>query len=112
MPNTYLTNNWITFLRQYGPIPRNDNMYDESIQRVLRRAAVQPIAFPAPYLDELNENFQMLPQTRLSSLGQQATAKPFFAVAFGKFSEAIPVYGRATKRSTGFAWRRVRRSRS
>ena len=58
MPNTYLTNNWITFLRQYGPIPRNDNMYDESIQRVLRRAAVQPIAFPAPYLDELNENFQ------------------------------------------------------
>ena len=33
-------------------------MYDESIQRVLRRAAVQPIAFPAPYLDELNENFQ------------------------------------------------------
>ena len=33
MPDNYLNNNWIMFLRQYGPIPRNDNMYDESIQR-------------------------------------------------------------------------------
>ena len=24
---------WVRFLRQYGPIPRNDNMYDEHIRR-------------------------------------------------------------------------------
>ena len=24
---------WINFLRKYGPVPRNDNMYDETIQR-------------------------------------------------------------------------------
>jgi hypothetical protein len=26
---------WIKFLRNYGPIPTNDNMYDETIQRAL-----------------------------------------------------------------------------
>ena len=31
-----LANRWIRFLRNYGPIPTNDNMYDESIQRVKR----------------------------------------------------------------------------
>jgi len=77
MPNTYLTNNWITFLRQYGPIPRNDNMYDESIQRVLRRAAVQPIAFPAPYLDELNENFQSATPDSVILTGTAGDGKTF-----------------------------------
>jgi hypothetical protein len=33
---------WIRFLRNYGPIPTNDNMYDESIQR-----AGQPRRFGA-----------------------------------------------------------------
>ena len=35
-----------------------DNMYDESIQRTLRRTRVQPIEFDAPYLPQLLENFQ------------------------------------------------------
>jgi hypothetical protein len=26
-------NRWFRFLRNYGPIPTNDNMYDETIQR-------------------------------------------------------------------------------
>lgn len=39
---------WIKFLRKYGPIPRNDNMYDESIQRSARRAGVSPIIFEHP----------------------------------------------------------------
>src|ERR1019366_4435783 len=40
--------NWIRFVRQYGPIPRNDNMYDESIQRAARRNGVRPIVFDHP----------------------------------------------------------------
>jgi hypothetical protein len=40
--------NWIRFVRQYGPIPRNDNMYDESIQRSARRSGVSPIFFEHP----------------------------------------------------------------
>ena len=41
---------WIKFLRQYGPIARNDNMYDETIQRSARRAGIRPITFEHPYL--------------------------------------------------------------
>jgi len=36
---------WLKFLRQYGPISRNDNMYDETIQRSARRRDVSPIEF-------------------------------------------------------------------
>jgi hypothetical protein len=39
---------WIQFVRKYGPIPRNENMYDESIQRAARRAHVRPITFEHP----------------------------------------------------------------
>ena len=41
----YLVNPWVSFLREYGPIPQNNNMYDESIQRVTRRTKVQPLQF-------------------------------------------------------------------
>ena len=57
MSTDFARNPWILFLRKYGPIPRNDNMYDESIQRALRRSNIPPIAFEAPYLSELVENF-------------------------------------------------------
>jgi len=40
--------NWLSFLRHYGPIPRNDNMYDETIQRSARRAGIAPIQFEHP----------------------------------------------------------------
>jgi hypothetical protein len=39
---------WIQFVRKYGPIPRNENMYDESIQRAARRARMRPITFEHP----------------------------------------------------------------
>jgi hypothetical protein len=43
--------NWLPFLRQYGPIPRNDNMYDETIQRSARRQKIAPIEFEHPMQD-------------------------------------------------------------
>jgi hypothetical protein len=49
---------WIKFLRNYGPIPTNDNMYDESIQRALRRHRIKPIVLPAQFLDQLLANFR------------------------------------------------------
>jgi len=39
---------WIRFLRHYGPIPRNDNMYDETILRSSRRLKIKPIEFEHP----------------------------------------------------------------
>lgn len=42
-------NRWLNFLRHYGPVPRNDNMYDETIQRSARRQGIAPIEFEHPY---------------------------------------------------------------
>ncbi|WP_229664279.1 hypothetical protein [Sphingomonas metalli] len=49
---------WVRFLRNYGPIPTNDNMYDESIQRALRRHKIRPITLPAPLRDQLVPMFK------------------------------------------------------
>jgi hypothetical protein len=40
---------WINFLRKYGPIPRNDNMFDETIQRSALRSNIDPILFEHPF---------------------------------------------------------------
>jgi hypothetical protein len=52
------TDVWVRFLRNYGPIPTNDNMYDESIQRALRRHKIRPIALPTPLRDKIIETFR------------------------------------------------------
>lgn len=39
---------WIQFLRRYGPVPQNDNMYDESIIRSARHHGIVPIEFEHP----------------------------------------------------------------
>jgi hypothetical protein len=51
-------NAWVRFLRHYGPIPTNDNMYDELISRAVRKHKVEPITLPAPYVAELLQNFR------------------------------------------------------
>lgn len=49
---------WIGFLRKYGPIPTNDNMYDEVIRRAMRRTNTAPITLPTAYLEAILENFR------------------------------------------------------
>ena len=44
---------WIRFLRQYGPIPQNDNMFDEHIRKSADRLKVDPILFTHPLQDKL-----------------------------------------------------------
>lgn len=56
-------NGWVRFLRNYGPIPTNDNMYDETIQRALRRLKIQPLELRAQYLEPVLENLTA-PQPR------------------------------------------------
>lgn len=48
---------WIRFLRQYGPVPTNDNMYDEHIQKAARNRNMRPVSFEAEYLEEIKDNF-------------------------------------------------------
>lgn len=54
---TIVQSEWIGFLRQYGPIPRNDNMYDEAIHRIIKRKNIKPIIVDSDYLSELVENY-------------------------------------------------------
>lgn len=54
---TITQSEWISFLRQYGPIPRNDNMYDEAIHRIIKRKNIKPINIESVYLNDLIENF-------------------------------------------------------
>lgn len=44
---------WLKFLRHYGPVARNDNMYDEAIQRFARRHGIAPIVFEHPKQSEI-----------------------------------------------------------
>ncbi|TIX60787.1 MAG: hypothetical protein E5V33_19530, partial [Mesorhizobium sp.] len=46
---------WVRFLRLYGPTPRNENMYDEHIQRSAKRLGVRPIAFEHPVETQILE---------------------------------------------------------
>ncbi len=48
----------LKFLRQYGPIARNDSMYDETIQRAAKRARVAPIVFDHPRRAEVLSCFK------------------------------------------------------
>lgn len=48
---------WLSFLRHYGPIPRNDNMYDETIQRSARLQKITPIHFEHPLQDRVLGSF-------------------------------------------------------
>jgi hypothetical protein len=48
---------WLSFLRNYGPIPRNDNMYDETIQRSCRRQGILPIEFEHPLQKAVENSF-------------------------------------------------------
>ena len=44
---------WIRFLRQYGPIARNANMFDEEIRREALRLGVEPISFEHPLSNDV-----------------------------------------------------------
>lgn len=66
-----LDSKWLKFLRHYGPVPRNDNMYDETIQRSARRQGIAPIDFEHPY------------QKRIADSFNQATADPVSVILTG-----------------------------
>ncbi len=55
--------NFIRFIRQYGPVPRNENMYDETIQRAAHRNGSQPIEFTHPAEERILECLQGDPKS-------------------------------------------------
>jgi len=48
---------WLRFVRKYGPVARNGNMFDEDILRTARRSGIRPIAFAHPLAATLSTYF-------------------------------------------------------
>lgn len=44
---------WVRFLRNYGPIPTNGNLFDEHVAKALARARVRPVILPTPRLTDM-----------------------------------------------------------
>ncbi|AFZ55465.1 hypothetical protein VKI21_01890 [Cyanobacterium aponinum UTEX 3222] len=77
LERTFHKSKWVDFLRQYGPIPRNDNMYDEVIQRNLKTKKIEPIIFETEYLDELINNFKSTSPKSVILTGTAGDGKTF-----------------------------------
>ncbi|OIJ11338.1 hypothetical protein BKP37_15795 [Anaerobacillus alkalilacustris] len=73
-----IRSNWVNFLRQYGPIPQNDNMYDETIQSILRKKKVTPIRIDTEYLEELVENFKSVNPYSVVLTGTAGDGKTYY----------------------------------
>lgn len=52
-PTSPPASTWVRFLRNYGPLPTNGNLFDEHVNKALKRASVQPITLPTPRLEEM-----------------------------------------------------------
>lgn len=65
----------LRFLRQYGPIARNDNMYDETIQRAAKRAGVAPITFDHPQRADVQACFNAASLTSVILTGTAGDGK-------------------------------------
>lgn len=51
---------WITFLRQYGPIPTKDNLYDENLRRRSRKTGIPQILFAHPFEERVRRCFESI----------------------------------------------------
>lgn len=48
---------WINFLRQYGPIPTKDSLYDENLRRAVKRTGIPQILFKHPFEEKVRPHF-------------------------------------------------------
>ena len=48
---------WINFLRLYGPIPTKDNLFDENLRRRSRKTGIPQILFAHPYEEKVRRCF-------------------------------------------------------
>ena len=69
---------WISFLRQYGPVSTNENMFDEDIQKAARNKKMRAVSFEAEYLDELVENFRSNNPVSIILTGTAGDGKTFY----------------------------------
>lgn len=74
----YKTNNWVRFLRQYGPLATNHNNYDELSANSAKRNGVRPLRFDTGgLLERLVENFRAARPDSVVLTGTAGDGKTF-----------------------------------
>lgn len=68
---------WIKFLRNYGPLPTNRNLFDEHVEAALKHAKVQPISLPAPHVAKIISLIESRALTSLLVVGTAGDGKTF-----------------------------------
>ncbi len=71
------TNDLVSFLRCYGPIPTSDNMYDELIQKQVERYNVEPVEIPPARLQDLVDNFSQPEPNNIILTGTAGDGKTY-----------------------------------
>jgi hypothetical protein len=69
---------WINFLRKYGPLATNDNMYDETIERSRHSAGIEPIELPTPFLDDAIACLSSSPAQSVILTGTAGDGKTYY----------------------------------
>ena len=44
---------WIKFVREYGPVPSKDNLFDENLRRRSKRLGIAQVEFKHPFEDRV-----------------------------------------------------------
>ena len=73
----YKVNRFVNFLRSYGPILRNDSMYDETIQRLRHRGGFEPICFETPHFARICDALQSDPPKSIILTGTAGDGKTY-----------------------------------
>jgi hypothetical protein len=71
--------NWVRFLRNYGPLPTNGNLFDEHVNTALMQAGVAPIVLPTPHVDEMLLYVQQVDGGSLLIAGTAGDGKTYHA---------------------------------
>jgi hypothetical protein len=48
---------WIKFVREYGPVPTKDNLFDENLRRRSQRLGIRPVVFQHPFEESVLGHF-------------------------------------------------------
>ncbi|MBK7836801.1 MAG: hypothetical protein IPJ49_03740 [Candidatus Obscuribacter sp.] len=69
---------FVDVLRHYGPITRNDSMYDERVQEMHRKKGIQSFEFPSYYIEEIVANFKQEQPQSVILTGTAGDGKTYY----------------------------------
>ena len=82
---------WINFLRLYGPIPTKDNLYDENLRRRSHKTGIRQILFAHPYEEQVKRCFSAIsPCASVILTGTAGDGKTFLCGRIWEYLDGDP----------------------